>query len=56
MRWTFHLRINQFPVLFNPFQPSVAFYIATSHLFYSAKQMTGFYMECNTDLKRVKEK
>ena len=39
---------------FNLFQPSVAFYIETSHLIYIANQMTGFYMECNTGLKRVK--
>ena len=37
----------------NPFQPSVAFHIETSHLFCSAKQTTGFYMECNTRLKWV---
>ena len=34
-----------------PFQPSVAFHIETSHLFCSAKQMTGFYMKHNTGLK-----
>ena len=31
-------------ISFNPFQPSVLFHIRTSHLFCSAKQMTGFYM------------
>ena len=31
----------------NPFQPSVAFDIETSHLFGSTKQMTGFYMKSN---------
>ena len=35
----------------NPFQPSVASHIETRHLFYRAKQMTGFYMKCNTGLK-----
>ena len=29
---------------FNPFQPSVAFYIKTSHLICHANQMTGFYI------------
>ena len=38
----------------NPFQPSVVFHVETSHLFCSANQMTGFYMECNTGLKWVK--
>ena len=28
----------------NPFQPSVAFHIETSHLICSEYQMTGFYM------------
>ena len=27
---------------------SIAFHIETSHLFYRAKQMTGFYMKHNT--------
>ena len=38
----------------NPFQPSATFHIETSHLFFSPKQMTGFYMKCNTGAKRVK--
>ena len=38
----------------NLFQPSVAFYIETSHLFCKAKQMTGFYMKRNTGMKWVK--
>ena len=38
----------------NPFQPSLAFHTETSHLFCSADQMTGFYMECNTGLKWIK--
>ena len=28
-------------------------HIETSHLICSANQMTGFYMKCNTGLKRV---
>ena len=36
---------------FDSFQPSVVFHIETSHLFCSAKQMTGFYMKHNTWLK-----
>ena len=38
----------------NLFQPSVTFNIETSHLFCSAKQITGFYMKCNARLKWVK--
>ena len=41
-------------ILFNPFQPSVAFHIETSHLICCANQMTGFYMKRNTGLKWVK--
>ena len=41
-------------MLLNPFQPSVAVHIKTSHLFCRSKQMTGFYMKCNTGLKGVK--
>ena len=38
---------------FNPFQPSVAFHIETSHLFCRAKEMTGYYIKRNTGLKWV---
>ena len=41
-------------MLLNPFQPSVAVYIKTSHLFCRSKQIIGFYMKCYTGLKRVK--
>ena len=37
----------------DPFQSSVAFHIDTSHLFCSAKQMTGFCMKHNPGLKLV---
>ena len=36
---------------FDPFQPSVSFHTETSHLFCVTKQMTGFYMKCNTKPK-----
>ena len=36
-------------VFVNPFQPGVAIDVETSHLFCSAKQMTGFYMKTSTD-------
>ena len=36
----------------NPFQPSVAFHIETSHLICKANEMNGFCMKCNTGLKR----
>ena len=38
---------------FNPFQPSVAFHIKTSHLICSPNEMAGFYMKCNTRLKSI---
>ena len=38
---------------FNPAQSSVAFHIETSHLIYTANQVTGFYMKCNSGLKWV---
>ena len=34
-------------------QPNVAFHIETSHLIYTANQMTGLYMKCNGGLKWV---
>ena len=35
----------------NPFKPSDAFHIKTSHMIYRAKKKkTGFYMKCNTGL------
>ena len=37
----------------NLFLPCVAFYIETCHLFFSANQMTGFYMKCSTELEWV---
>ena len=46
---------NFFELNINPFQPSVAFHIETSHLFCktNAKQMSGFYVKRNTGLKWV---
>ena len=32
----------------NSFQPSAAFHIDTSDLIYTANQMIGFYIKCNT--------
>ena len=44
-------------VLFSPLthfsQPSVTFHIETSYLMYNANQTTGFYMECNIQLKCI---
>ena len=37
----------------NLFQPIVTLYIETSDLFSRAKQMTGFYMKRNNELKWV---
>ena len=47
-------RIQNPSEIVNPFQPSAKFHIETSHLTYTANQMTGFYVECNTGLKWVK--
>ena len=38
----------------NPFQPSVAFHIETSHLNCITNQKAGFYMNCITGLELVK--
>ena len=38
----------------NPFQPSVAFHIETSHLNCITNQMAGFYMNCITGMELVK--
>ena len=38
---------------FNLSQPSAAFHIETRHLIYTANQMTGLYMKCNSGLKWV---
>ena len=43
--------IVSFEHVFKPFQPSDAFYIETNHLICATKQMTNFYMKCNTSLK-----
>ena len=40
----------------NTFQPSVTLHLETTHLICIANQMTGFYMKCNTGLKRVNQK
>ena len=40
----------------NPFQVSDAFDTETGHLFCTANQMTGFYVECNAGLKCVVRK
>ena len=37
----------------NPFQLSIAFHKETSHLIWTANQMTGFYIEYQTELKLV---
>ena len=42
---TAHIKSKTYFNLLNPFQPSVAYKIVTSHLIYSANQMNGFYME-----------
>ena len=42
-----------FAIKVNLFQPSVAFHIETSHLFYRAKQMTWSYMKRNTGMKWI---
>ena len=46
-------KLNNFVKNVNSFQSSAAFLIETSHLICSANQMTGFYVNCNTELKWV---
>ena len=47
-KWVDHINIVLFSIQYiNPFQPSVAFHMETSHLISIANQMTGFYIECN---------
>ena len=41
---------NFLKLLFNPFQPSVAFLIEISHLVWGTNLMTCFYTKCNTRL------
>ena len=48
--WT---RDTKTHISIDPFQPSVAFHIETSHLFRRANQITGFYMKRNTEGKWV---
>ena len=50
---TYHQFYHWTRKIINPFQLGVALHIKTSHLFYSAKQMTGFYMKSNTGLKCI---
>ena len=50
----FFIYPTQLDISFNPFQPSVAFHIETSHLFCSGKQMTDFYIKRNNGLKLIK--
>ena len=40
--------------IFKPFQSIVVFHVETSHFLSGANQMTGFYVECNTEMKWVK--
>ena len=42
--------------MFNLFKPSVTFHIKPSHIETTPKQMTGFYMKRNTDLKWAKKR
>ena len=41
-------------IVLNPFQPSVAFHIETSHLLCTKNQMAGFYMKCNSGMNWFK--
>ena len=40
--------------LINPFQASAVFHTETSYLICSVKEMTGFFMECYTELKSLR--
>ena len=41
-------------MLLNPFQPSIAFHVETSHIFYSANEITNSYVKCNTGVEKNK--
>ena len=43
--------LQQLHFALNPFQPIAVCHIETIHLLCSEKQMTGFYMKRNTELK-----
>ena len=45
-------RFNLLWLLLNSFQSSVAIHIKTTHLFCSAKQITGSFMKANTGVRR----
>ena len=49
------MTMNKSLIMGGTFHPKVVFDIETSHLFYTANQMTGFYMEGNTWRKWVNE-
>ena len=53
-KWINYWKLKKLPILthFNP----VLNHIETSHLVCIANQTTGFYMKCNTRLKKVKLK
>ena len=42
-------------MLLNPFQPSIAFHVETSHIFYSANEITNSYVKCNTGVNWVEK-
>ena len=46
--------LQQLHLALNPFQPFVECRIETIHLLCFAKQITGFYMKRNTELKWAK--
>ena len=52
--WRVPFVLKTYEKLINPLQPSRAIHSETSHLICSANQVTGFYMKCNTELKRIK--
>ena len=41
--------------ILNPFQPSIAFHIETSHFISTTNQITGFFNKCNNVLKWVND-
>ena len=54
-RKSLNTAIYQYPTCpINPFQPTIAFHIETSHLICNVKQVSCFNMKCSTWLRGVK--
>ena len=48
------LELYEIEYIITPVLPNVLYHIESSYFFCRSKQMTGFYMKCNTGIKWVK--